>query len=176
MHRRHISTACAAAVLALVAVTALPAANLTLGPLVQVSGASPLAGCTLDNVAGQTGTAYIGSEVEPWIDVNPDRREQHDRRLAAGPLVKRRLTGAPCRRARPTGALPGQPSTIQDHALHGRDCRERRRYQRATDPWVSFGPTGIAYQLSLSFNDSPRRSRPSTSIMRCSPSSRPTAA
>src|SRR5688572_12290553 len=71
MHRRHISTACAAAVLALVAVTALPAANLTLGPLAQVSGASPLAGCTLDDVAGQTGTAYIGSEVEPWIDVNP---------------------------------------------------------------------------------------------------------
>lgn len=26
-------------------------------------------------------------------------------------------------------------------------------YQRATDPWVTFGPTGIAYQLSLSFND-----------------------
>ena len=26
-------------------------------------------------------------------------------------------------------------------------------YQRATDPWVTFGPSGIAYQLSLSFND-----------------------
>ena len=26
-------------------------------------------------------------------------------------------------------------------------------YQRATDPWVTFGPTGIAYRLSLSFND-----------------------
>ena len=26
-------------------------------------------------------------------------------------------------------------------------------YQRATDPWVSFGPDGNLYQLSLSFND-----------------------
>ncbi len=27
-------------------------------------------------------------------------------------------------------------------------------YERASDPWVSFSPTGIAYAISLSFNDS----------------------
>ena len=26
-------------------------------------------------------------------------------------------------------------------------------YQRATDPWVSFGPDGVVHQLALSFND-----------------------
>ena len=26
-------------------------------------------------------------------------------------------------------------------------------YQRATDPWLSFGPDGTLHQLALSFND-----------------------
>ena len=37
--------------------------------LTQVSGASPFASCTAD--AGQVGTVFVGSEVEPWIAVNP---------------------------------------------------------------------------------------------------------
>src|SRR2546428_822706 len=48
------------------------------GALVQVSGTSPFAGCTADDVAGQiardpTGPrkVYLNSEVEPWADVNP---------------------------------------------------------------------------------------------------------
>src|SRR3990170_1017863 len=41
------------------------------GGLVQVSGTSPFAGCTADNVGGQSGTNVLHSEVEPWIDVNP---------------------------------------------------------------------------------------------------------
>src|SRR5687768_9957196 len=41
----------------------------------QVSGTSLFTGCTADNVAGQTGTVFPNSEVEPWIDVNPDDTE-----------------------------------------------------------------------------------------------------
>src|SRR5436309_10043987 len=48
------------------------------GASVQVSGTSPIAGCTADDVAGQiardpTGlrNVYLNSEVEPWVDVNP---------------------------------------------------------------------------------------------------------
>ena len=61
-----------AAVAALaVPVTVLPAAadQLATGPLVQVSGASPIAGCTLDGP--QTGTVFENSEVEPFVAVNP---------------------------------------------------------------------------------------------------------
>lgn len=43
----------------------------TTGPLVPVSGTSPFASCTEDNVAGQPGTNFLNSEVEPWVDVNP---------------------------------------------------------------------------------------------------------
>ena len=38
---------------------------LTPGPLVQVSGTSAFVGCTADAVAGQSGTVYLNSEVEP---------------------------------------------------------------------------------------------------------------
>ena len=153
MHRRHISTACAAAVLALVAVTALPAANLTLGPLVQASGASPLAGCTLDNVAGQTGTAYIGSEVEPWIDVNPMNMSnmvgiwQQDRWSNGG--SRGLVAGVTTNGGTSWTAVTGLKTSLCTGGTPANDGG----YQRATDPWVSFGPTGIVYQLSLSFND-----------------------
>ena len=39
----------------------------SVGALQQVSGSSPFAGCTADDVAGQPGTVYPNSEVEPWV-------------------------------------------------------------------------------------------------------------
>src|SRR4029450_6176396 len=46
----------------------------TLGPLVKVSGTSPLAGCTADDVAAQSGDNVLHSEVEPGIGAsNVDR-------------------------------------------------------------------------------------------------------
>jgi hypothetical protein len=153
MHRRHLSIAFAAAVLALVAATALPASNLGLGPLVQVSGASPLAGCTLDNVSGQTGTAYIGSEVEPWIDVNPANADnmigvwQQDRWSNGG--SRGNVAGVTMN----GGASWTTVTALKTSLCTGGTPANLGDYQRATDPWVTFGPTGIAYQLSLSFND-----------------------
>jgi hypothetical protein len=152
MHRRHISTACAAAVLALVAVTALPAANLTLGDLVQVSGGSPFAACQ-DDLAGQSGTAYIGSEVEPWIDVNPMNTSnivgiwQQDRWSNGG---SRGLVAG----VTTNGGTSWTPVTsLKTSLCTGGTAANGGGYQRATDPWVSFGPTGTVHQLSLSFND-----------------------
>jgi hypothetical protein len=153
MHRRHISTICAAAVLALVVVAALPAANLTLGPLAQVSGASPIAACGLDNVGGQSGRAYIGSEVEPWIDVNPT-----DPTKMVGVWQQDRWSNGGSR-----GLLAGVTTnggtswttvtSLKTTLCTGGTAANGGGYQRATDPWVSFGPSGIVYQLSLSFND-----------------------
>src|SRR5256885_4921667 len=39
----------------------------SVGPLQQVSGASPFAGCTADSVAAQSGTVFPNSELEPSI-------------------------------------------------------------------------------------------------------------
>jgi hypothetical protein len=153
MHRRHLSIAFAAAVLALVAATALPASNLALGPLVQVSGATPFMGCTLDNVSGQSGTAYISSEVEPWIDVNPANADnmigvwQQDRWSNGG--SRGNVAGVTMN----GGASWTIVNGLQTSLCTGGTAANGGDYQRATDPWVTFGPTGIAYQLSLSFND-----------------------
>ena len=90
MRARRVAALLGGITLALALAVGVRAAALTLGPLVQVSGASPLAGCTVDDVVGQSGTSFVGSEVEPSIDVNPARPGEHRRDLAAGPLVERR--------------------------------------------------------------------------------------
>jgi hypothetical protein len=128
----------------------------TVGPLVQVSGTapSPFTGCTLDNVADQSGTVFPNSEVEPWIDVNPTNASnlvgmwQQDRWSnggARGHVVGVSTNGGS---SWTEVVLPkvtvcsgsGTPATP-------------RNYERTTDPWVSFGPDGTLHQISLSFND-----------------------
>jgi hypothetical protein len=129
------------------------AGTFTTGPLVQVSGVSPFAGCVADNVGGQTGTVFMNSEVEPWIDVNPANVDnivgiwQQDRwsnggarGLVAGVSKDGGTSWAPV-------TIPKVSRCSGGNAANGGD------YQRATDPWVSFGPTGILHQLALSFND-----------------------
>ena len=71
MHERRFGAALTAlALLFTMVVGVAGASDLTTGPLVQVSGTSPFLGCTADGVGTQSGTVYLNSEVEPWIDVN----------------------------------------------------------------------------------------------------------
>ena len=152
MRRSSLSTAAAAAVIGLVVVTAVSAAAFTLGPLVQVSGVSPFsAGC--DGFADQSGEVFLNSEVEPWIDVNPVNPAnmigvwQQDRWSNGGSrgLVAGVTTNG--------GASWTIVNGFKTSLCTGGTAANGGGYQRATDPWVTFGPTGIAYQLSLSFND-----------------------
>ncbi len=152
MHRKRLSTALAAAVIALVSVTALSASILPLGTLVQVSGTSPFS-ATCDGAGGQTGDVFLDSEVEPWIDVNPSNPNnmvgvwQQDRWSNGGSrgLVAGATTNG--------GASWTIVNGLKTSLCTGGTTANGGGYQRATDPWVTFGPTGIAYQLSLSFND-----------------------
>ncbi len=151
MRHKHLSTIVAAFVIALVSVTGLSAAS-SLGPLVRVSGGSPFSS-TCDDLAGQTGTAYVGSEVEPWIDVNPSNPAnmigvwQQDRWSNGG---SRGLVAGFTTNGGASWAIGGD---LKTSLCTGGTSSNGGGYQRATDPWVTFGPTGIAYQLSLSFND-----------------------
>lgn len=131
--------------------SAEPPAVLFRGPLDRVTGLSPFQpGC---NGAPQTGTNYPGAEVEPYLAINPAFPLnqfgvwQQDRWSNGG---ANGLSGAysfdggqTWRRSQPTFSR-----CAGGNALNGGD------YERASDPWVSFGPTGIAYQISLSFDDS----------------------
>jgi hypothetical protein len=113
-------------------------------PLVQVSGVSPFTGCTADG--GQPGTAYLNSEVEPWLDVNPAnlsnlggawQQDRWNNGGARGLVAGRSLNGGV---TWTTAPIPGLTKCAGG------------AYDRATDPWVSFAPNGHVYQLALVFN------------------------
>ncbi|GLZ35117.1 hypothetical protein Lesp02_73040 [Lentzea sp. NBRC 105346] len=123
-------------------------------PLSQASGASAFAvNC---NGAPQGGTTFPNSEVEPFVGVNPTNSQnligvyQQDRistgganglgtsvSANGGASWTQLGVGALPRFTRCAGAAPG---SVGD-------------YERATDPWITFGANGRAYQMSLSFND-----------------------
>lgn len=129
-------------------------AQAEVSPLSPASGASPFApGC---HGAAQSGTLYPDTEVEPWVEVNPTNPDnligvyQQDRFSnggASGLGTSVSTDGGATWSAVGVSALPkfsrcagATPGSVGD-------------YERATDPWVTFGPTGRAYQMSLSFNE-----------------------
>jgi hypothetical protein len=130
-------------------------------PLTTVSGSSPFAqGC--DQQAA-SGTLYAGSEVEPFLAINPvstDNRVavwQQDRWSnggARGLLAGVSFDGGDTWSTR---AVPFSRCT-GGTLLNGGD------YARATDPWVSFGPTGTAYWMAMTITGSRSAMRVSRSL------------
>jgi hypothetical protein len=152
MRKPHLLTPTVLAIVVLFTSQTALAGSFSLGALVQVSGTSPFAACTLDGV--QSGINFPASEVEPWIDANPTNASnlvgiwQQDRwsnggarGLVAGVSTNGGATWASVVIPKISLCSGGTPANGGD-------------YQRATDPWVSFGPNGTVHQLSLSFNDS----------------------
>jgi hypothetical protein len=135
-----------------VGLAALPAGATTVGPLTLVSGPSPYAGCTI----GGPGTNYVNAEVEPWVAVSPVNSTnvigvwQQDRWSNGG------AHGLVAGFSFDGGATWGE-TTLPFSA-----CAGGLGYERASDPWVSIGPAtdpstqpfGIAYTVSISFNQS----------------------
>jgi hypothetical protein len=139
---------------ALVASTALAvgvqpalAGPLSPGPLVQTSGVSPFAACTADNVAAQSGQLFMNSEVEPWIDVNPE-----DTTNIVGIYQQDRWSNGGARGLAASISFDGGSSWAQVVIPGISDC-SGGIYDRSTDPWVSYSPNGRLHQLALSFND-----------------------
>ncbi len=115
------------------------------------SGGTPFtSGC---NGAPQSGTNYPGTEVEPYVAVNPTNSQnvigvyQQDRWSSGG------SNGLVTSFSNDGGKhwsqrVPHFSRCSGGNATNGGD------YERATDPWVTFAPNGDAYQISDSFNDS----------------------
>jgi hypothetical protein len=133
--------------LATCAVGPARAGPLSTTTLTQVSGTSPLAACTADNVAGQTGTNFPNSEVEPWIDVNPENAEN-----IVGIWQQDRWSNGGARGLVAGVTVDGGTRWTQVVIPGISDC-SGGIYDRSTDPWVSFSPDGTVHQLALSFND-----------------------
>jgi hypothetical protein len=138
--------------LLVVATLGVDTARADVGDLVRITGQSPFApGC---NVRPQTGTVFRNSEVEPWIESNPDDPDnliavwQQDRWSNGG--ANGNLTAYSFNGGRTwTRATPPPFSRCAGGTpANGGD------YERATDPWVSIGPDGTAHQIALALDDS----------------------
>jgi hypothetical protein len=116
--------------------------------LERISGPSPFAmNC---NGAPQTGTVFRNAEVEPWVSANP----RNERNLVAvyqqdrwsNGAANGNLTGVSFDR----GASWMRPDPPPFSRCAGGNPTNDGDYERATDPWVSFGPDGTAHQIALS--------------------------
>jgi hypothetical protein len=120
----------------------------TRSPLQNISVSSPFAGC---DISGQSGTNFLNSEVEPWVEVNPTNPNnaiatwQQDRWSNGG--ARGLLTAYTMDGGATWGTTFAHFSTCS-----GGTAANGGNYERASDPWVTFSPNGVAYQISLSVN------------------------
>jgi hypothetical protein len=125
------------------------AGTFTVAPLTLASGPSPFAGCTAGAAPGSV--LYPNAEEEPWVDVNPTDPTnliaawQQDRWSDGG--AHGLLTAVSH-----DGGLTWTHTFPHFSICAGGTPQNGGDFDRASDPWVSFGPDGTAYQVSLSFN------------------------
>ncbi|MEM5437696.1 sialidase family protein [Paraburkholderia diazotrophica] len=113
-------------------------------PILVSATPSPFANCTI----GGPGKNFVNAEVEPWLAVNPAnqsnligawQQDRWDNGGAHGLVAGYSFDG-------------GQ--TWKQTNLPFSACANGLGYERASDPWVSIGPDGTAYSVSISFNQS----------------------
>jgi hypothetical protein len=135
----------------IVAVTAAAAGTLTVAPLKTVSGPSPFAACT--NIGPGTPGAVntVNAEVEPWVAVNPANAAniiavwQQDRWSDGG--ARGLATGYST-----NGGATWNTTFAKFTFCSGGTVANGGDFERASDPWVTFSPSGAAYQISIAFN------------------------
>ena len=117
-------------------------------PQSRVSSLSPFAaGC---EGAPATGTPYANSEVEPFVAANPADGAnligvwQQDRWSNGG--AKGNLSAASF-----DGGRTWSTSMAAFSRCTGGTAANGGDYERASDPWISIGPDGVAYQIAIAF-------------------------
>jgi hypothetical protein len=115
--------------------------------LSQINGPSPFpANC---GGPAEDGTLYTNAEVEPWVTANPSNSRnlvavwQQDRWSNGG--AQGNLTGVSFDR----GQSWTRPTPPPFSKCAGGNAANGGNYDRASDPWVSFGPDGSAHQIAL---------------------------
>jgi len=144
------SAVAATAVLGLLAI-AQPASATRSGPgLTRVSHGDPYAACTAGGTPGSV--VNPGAEVEPSVAVDP----AHPNRIV-GVWQQDRWNDGGAHGIAGTVSTDGG-RTFNEITVPVNACAPGGlNYERASDPWVSFGPDGTAYLSALSFDaDTPR--------------------
>ena len=155
-------------VLSSVATLGLVALALLISPTEALAQATPISGLspnpdggdptdplavTSCNGGPQTGVVYRNSETEPYIAVNPTNPANmisawHQDRWSTG--------GGQSLGAAYTmdGGVTWTQVIIPFTRCSGAPAGSAGDFERASDPWVSFGPDGKAHYMALVFNDS----------------------
>jgi hypothetical protein len=112
-----------------------------------LTGPSPFSACAIGAVAGSV--AYPNAEVEPWLDVDPTSGNavavwQQDRWSDGGARALGTTTSA-------DGTTWERPRFVPWSLCAG-GGPPAGDFPRVSDPWVSFGPDGIGYQVALGLN------------------------
>jgi hypothetical protein len=116
---------------------------------VRVTGLSPFAaGC--DGTAA-TGVVYPGAEVEPYVAIDP-----RDASHLIGVWQQDRWSDGGSRGLRTgysfDGGLTWSLAQAAFSRCTGGNAANGGDYARASDPWITIGPDGIAYQIAIAFN------------------------
>jgi hypothetical protein len=144
-----------AAVLVVSLAPSAAAAPATVGPLSIATGLSLYAGCTTGLDPGSPpGTNYVNAEVEPFVAVNPTNPSN-----LIGVFQQDRWSNGGSRGNATAVSMDGGTTWTESLAPRFSTCAggtaaNGGNYDRASDPWVSIGPDGRAYQVSLSANAS----------------------
>jgi BNR repeat protein len=153
MHRLSYRTISAlATVLVLSLAPSAAAAPATVGLLSIATGPSPYAGCTGLDPGSPPGTNYVNAEVEPFVAVNPTNPSN-----LIGVFQQDRWSNGGSRGNATVVSMDGGLTWTEPAAPHFSTCAGGTAanggdFDRASDPWVSIGPDGRAYQVSLSVN------------------------
>jgi BNR repeat-like domain len=148
-HRAAVSAASLCALAALTSVHAQPPAS---APdfTFKASGPSPFAADC--NGIAQEGTLYPNSEVEPYVAVNPRFPLnligvwQQDRWSNGGSQGLGTAYSF-------NGGVTWRRVFLPFSRCAGGNAGNNGDYERASDPWVSFSPNGVAHQMALSINN-----------------------
>jgi len=131
-------------------------------PIYMVSGPSPFAaGC---DGAAVDGTLYVNAEVEPYVAVNPQNTNnvvgvwQQDRWSTGG--ARGLLSGASF-----DGGRTWHRTALPFSRCGGGNAGNGGDFPRASDPWVSFGPNGIVYTISISFSGDIHLGEPNSAVL-----------
>ncbi len=131
--------------IALACAVSMPAfaATPTEGPLFRVGAGSIFTKCTADNVAGQPGSNYPNTEVEPNLAINPSNPSN----LLVG-VQQDRWTNGGSRGLRGNVSTDGGATWTPTSTPNVTKC-QNGPWNRSSDPWVTFSPDGTAYFSEL---------------------------
>ena len=110
----------------------------------QVTGADPYASCT---IGAESGTNYPGTVVEPSVAVNPLSHDQF-----IGLFQQDRWSDGGARGIGEVYSNDGGRHVREAPMPFSACAPGGQNYERASDPWVSFGPDGTAYADALNFD------------------------